>query len=176
MRRLFPAAAAVAVAITGCSGPRAGTSFINALGGCAATIPTARAAVHGRGTLVVVQRLNQTQADRVAREVNRLSGVALGGGAAPASPGPTHGRAAATPTVRPSGGPRIARTPRPARSGKPANPRDCLIVWRGPYPAGAVVPSEGRQAGTYALVFVSVRHPKVRLVLLTQRLPKQVHG
>ena len=166
MRGRLVAILVVALLLPACGGPRSGASVVNALGGCAAAIPAARVAVHGRGTLVVVQRLRQTQADQVAREVARLAAAharPTGSATAGAHPAP----AAST---DPAAGPRP--TPLPSRGA--ASPRDCLIVWRGPYRAGEVTPSEGRLSGTFALVFVTARHPRVRLLVLTEHLPRAV--
>jgi hypothetical protein len=147
--RMVPAAAAgVAIAFAlaaACSRPGGGASAPSDVSGCAAVLPLARTIVHDQGTLTLIRRINQTDADALARKL----GVTP---AAPPQPHPRH---------------RPPHPPAPTRQ-----PHTCLIVYHGNYPRGTIPSaSPPAVAGHYVLIVLRVRHPSIDRVLVTDRLP-----
>jgi hypothetical protein len=147
--RMVPAAAAVvalAVALAAaCSGPGGGASATSDVSGCAAVLPLARTIVRDQGTLTLIRRINQTDADALTRKL----------GVTPATPPQPH------PRHRPP------HPPTPTRQ-----PHTCLIVYHGNYPRGTIPEaSPPAVAGHYALMVLRVRHPSIDRVLVTDRLP-----
>lgn len=148
--RMAPAAVA-GVAITlilaaACSGPRSGASVTSEVSGCAAVLPLARNIVQGQGTLTLIRRINQVDADALARKL----GV--------------------TPAASPQ--PHADHQPQhpPART---RQPKTCLIVYHGSYPQGTITSaSPPAVAGHYALMVLRVRHPSIDRVLVTDTLPR----
>jgi hypothetical protein len=133
---------ALALAVTGCSGPRSGASATSEDSGCAAVLPLARDIVHDEGTLIVVRRISKTDADALAR---RLGVTPPGSPAAPPGPHP------------------------PVRS---RWPKSCLVGYHGDYPPGTIAgASPPAVSGHYALMVLRVRHPSVDRILVTDRLP-----
>jgi hypothetical protein len=138
--------AALIIAVTvGCAGPRGGATASDAAG-CAAVLPLARDAVHARGTLILVRKVNADDIDAITREA----------GVVPPAPAPR-------PARPPSGHDPAPRSPLP---------RTCLVVYQGDYPAGTVAPA----AGSYAVIILRVRHPAIDRVLVTTRLPPSTAG
>jgi hypothetical protein len=136
---------ALALAGTGCSGPRSGASATSENSGCAAVLPLARDIVHDEGTLIVVRRISKTDADTLTR---RLGVTPPGSLAAP--PGPH-------PPVRPRW------------------PKSCLVGYHGNYPPGMIAgASPPAVSGHYTLMVLRVRHPSVDRILVTDRLPPGV--
>jgi hypothetical protein len=147
--RMAPAAVAgVAIALAlaaACSGPRSGASATSDVSGCAAVLPLARNIVHGQGTLILIRRINQADADAIARKL----GVTP---AAPPQPPADH------------------RPPHPPARTK--QPKTCLIVYHGSYPQGTITSaSPPAVAGHYALMVLRVRHPSIDRILVTDTLP-----
>ncbi len=147
-RRTVLLAAATLAALTACSGPRGGLP-LNAVsrdaGSCAAVLPLAQDSVGHRGTLIAIHPLHRGEADTILRAM----------GHSPA-PGPAHPRQTAPP------------------SHHPANlPKTCVVAYQGAFTAGevALAPTEH---GRYAVVILNVRHPAVRQLVLTDRLPPGV--
>jgi hypothetical protein len=136
------------LAVAGCAAPGGGASAHNDVDRCAAVLPLASAVVHGRGTLTVVRPINKHDVDAITSE----AGVT----ALPAAPLRQQPEA----------------SPRPDAQAGPSQPRACLVVYRGDYPAGTV-PSALPPAisGQYALVVAWVRRPAVYRVLVTSSLP-----
>lgn len=58
----------------------------------------------------------------------------------------------------------------PRRAPDPAQPRACLVVFRGPFAAGSVAGAD-QQAGRFALVLVRVRSPQVLLTRVADDYP-----
>jgi hypothetical protein len=147
--RMAPAAVA-GIAITlafaaACSGPRNGTSVTSDVSGCAAVLPLARNIVHGHGTLTLIRRINQADADALARKL----GVTP---AAPPQPYADH------------------QPPHPPA--RTRQPKTCLIVYHGSYPQGTITSaSPPAVAGRYALMVLRVRHPSIDRILVTDALP-----
>jgi hypothetical protein len=147
--RMVPAAVAgVAFALvlaTACSGPRSGASATSDVSGCAAVLPLARNTVHDQGTLILIRRINQADADALAHKL----------GVTPAAP------------------PQPPMRHRPAQSSaRTRQPKTCLIVYHGNYPQGTITAaSPPAVAGHYALMVLRVRHPSVDRILVTDTLP-----
>jgi hypothetical protein len=128
--------------VAACSGPRSGASATSEVSGCAAVLPLARDIVHDQGTLTLVRRIKQADADALSRRL----------GANPPTPQPS--------------------PPRPHPSVRSGWPRSCLVVYRGDYPAGTIAgASPPAVAGHYVLIVLHVRHPLVERVLVSDRLP-----
>ncbi|MBV8996824.1 MAG: hypothetical protein JO287_24665 [Pseudonocardiales bacterium] len=141
--------AIVLVLAVACSGPRSGASATTDVSGCAAVLPLARTIVHDQGTLTLIRRINQADADALARQF---------GIASTASPPPHSFR-------------RGFHLPPGTRL-----PRTCLIVYQGNYPPGAITgASPPAVAGRYTLMVLRVRHPSIDRVLVTNRLPANLH-
>lgn len=141
---LLPAVLVACALLAGCSGPRSGTSAASAVDGCATVLPLASQEVGAGPTLVSVHALRRGEAARYLRELG-----------------------AAVPTASPSGqgaanGPTSRAT---------AAPRECLVVYRGPVGGQALRDAPAGASGQYALLFLDVRHPQVRRVVLTDVLP-----
>ena len=143
--RAAGAAAAIALLLAGCAGPRSDATT-NDVSGCAAVLPLARDVVHGHGTLTAIRKISRADLETLTREVG-------------ATPPP--------PTVRHPPRPPVANPPRDAANPTgPALPKTCLIVYQGHYPPGAVTgASPPAVAGDYALIVLRVRHPEVTRVL-----------
>lgn len=145
--RMVPAVVAgIALAlVAACSGPRSGASATSDVSGCAAVLPLARDIVHDQGTLTLIRRINQADADALARKL----------GVTPAAPPPPH-----------------ARHRGPHRPARIRQPKTCLIVYHGNYPQGTITrASPPAVAGHYALMVLRVRHPSIDRILVTDTLP-----
>lgn len=174
--RLLVTVGLLGALLAGCSGPRSGGSVTSAVAGCATVLPLARGAVPGSPVLVAVHALSRGDAARYVREVQVL--------ATPTAAAPAPGRTAevpapgATATPGPTAGPgptaRPGPTATPGPTARPAPPRGCLVVYAGPFAAGTVRGAPAGTSGRYALLFVDLRHPRVRQVLLTDVLTKQL--
>ena len=133
----------------GCSGPRSGISAISDVSSCAAVLPLAHDIVHARGTLTLVRRINNGEVDTITRQ--------LGATASPA----------------------VHRTP--VRLGIHVfaglrTPKECLVVYHGVYPRGAIAgASPPAVAGRYAVLVLRVRHPTVDRIFVVDTLPAAVH-
>jgi hypothetical protein len=153
-RRMAPAAVAgvaiVLALVAACSGPRNGASVTSDVSGCAAVLPLARNVVHGQGTLTLIRRINQADADALARKLGVTPGVTP---AAPPQPHADH------------------QPPRPPA--RTRQPKTCLIVYRGSYPQGTIAnASPPAVAGHYALMVLHVRPPSIDRILVTDTLPR----
>ena len=146
--RMAPAAVAglaiLLALVVACAGPGGGAPASD-VSGCAAVLPLARTIVHDRGTLIYVRRINQADADSLARKL----------GATPTAPAQPHAR---------HRGQHLAARIR--------QPKTCLIVYHGSYPQGTITrASPPAVAGHYALIVLRVRHPSIDRILVTDRLP-----
>ncbi len=129
---------------TACSGPGGGASASD-VSGCAAVLPLARTIVHDRGTLTYIRRINQAEADALARKL----GVTP---TAPPQPHTGHRRRYLTARIK--------------------QPHTCLIIYHGSYPRGTITgASPPAVAGHYALIVLRVRHPSIERILVTDRPP-----
>jgi hypothetical protein len=140
----------------------------------------ARDLVHGPGRLVLVRPLRPADADTIARDAGRPPAAssagpstAAGPGHRPQSPRPSgaeHPAGAAHPpdaahpqSPRPQGG-------HPGTPGR--TPRLCLVAYQGTFRADAIAGAQPAGAtGTYAMIFLWVRHPAVDRILITDVLP-----
>ena len=128
-----------------CSGPRSGASATSDISACAAVLPLARNIVHDQGTLTLIRRINQTDADALASKL----------GVTPTAPSQPH-----------------PRHPRPHPAAQTRQPKTCLIVYHGNYPPGTITSaSRPAMAGHYALMVLRVRHASIDRVLVSNRLP-----
>lgn len=137
-------ASLLAVTCIACSGPRGGSaleSVNNDASSCAAVLPAALRAVGNHGTLVALHPVRRGHYDAAVR--------ALGEGSPKPAPKATH---------------------RPA-SRPPSNlPKACIVAYRGTWRRGELALAP-QQSGRFAVVLLTVRHPKVRRLLLTDQLP-----
>ena len=141
--------AIVLVVAAACSGPRSGASATTDVSGCAAVLPLARTIVGDQSTLTLIRRINQADVDALARQF----------AIAPTASPPPH-------SVR-----RGFHLPAGTRV-----PKTCLIVYQGNYPPGAITAaSPPAVAGRYTLMVLRVRHPSIDRVLVTDRLPANLH-
>lgn len=155
--RMVPAVVAgLALAlVAACSGPRSGASATSEVSGCAAVLPLARDIVHDQGTLTLIRRINQADADALARKL----------GVTPATP-PQH-------QPQP---PSHTRHRGPYLPTRIRQPKTCLIVYHGNYPRGMIArASPPAVAGHYALMVLRVRHPSIDRILVTDTLPAGLH-
>ena len=145
LRAAVAGVATVLFLVVACSGPRSGASVTGDVSGCAAVLPLARTIVHDQGTVTLIRRINQADANTLARTL----GV--------------------TPTATPAAHTRPRGTHPPART---RLPKTCLIVYHGSYPAGTISgTSPPAVAGHYTLMVLRVRHPSVDRILVTDTLP-----
>lgn len=140
-------AAGVAIAtasglLAGCSGPRSGSSAVSAVGGCATVLPLSRERVGDGPTLVSVHALRGHDLTRYLDELGAPSAPSAG-----PAPDPAAGHDVDGP------------------------PRVCLVVYQGTFPDDVVQQAPPGSSGRYAFLFVEVRHPRVRTVLLGDELP-----
>jgi hypothetical protein len=145
VRAVVAGVAIVLFFVVACSGPRSGASVTGEVSGCAAVLPLARTIVHDQGTVTLIRRINQADANTLTRTL------------------------AVTPTVTPAAHtrPRGAHPPARARL-----PKTCLIVYHGSYPPGTIAgASPPAVAGHYTLMVLRVRHPSVDRILVTDTLP-----
>jgi hypothetical protein len=145
MARVALAGLIIAFALTAaCSGPRSGASATSDVSGCAAVLPLARDIVHDQGTLTLIRRINQADADALSRRL----------GVTP-------------PALQPPTGPQRQHPPTRTRQ-----PKTCLVVYHGNYPPGTISnASPPAVGGHYALLVLRVRHPSIERILVTDELP-----
>lgn len=147
MRRVTVCGASALCALgvlSACSGPRSGVSFRSSVDVCAATLPYARMAVHGHGTLLHVRAIEKDDLQRIAEHF-RFATVLD-------APPPS---ASASPITDPT----PKRKPRTA----------CLVTFRGPFDASGVQSPRGEQSGRYAVAVVTVHKPMVVAVIVTDQ-------
>ena len=146
--RVVPVALAAGLALaltTACSGPRSGASATSDVSSCAAVLPLARDIVHNQGTLTLIRRINQADADALTRKL----GVA------------------STAPPQPPSAPQSPHLPTRTRQ-----PKTCLVVYHGNYPPGTITnASPPTVSGHYALLMLRVRHPSVDRIMVTDHLP-----
>ena len=136
------------VLMMACSGPRSGASATSDVSGCAAVLPLARSIVHDQGSLILIRRVNQADADALARRL----GVTP---TAPPQPHPLHRPPQSPVQIRPS--------------------KTCLIVYHGNYRQGTIIgASPPAVAGHYTLMVLRVRHPSVERIFITAQLPAEL--